>query len=55
MLAKGLLPALVAGHAIDLVVHSLARRISAIHKQLPERQRKSAWQLSNGLAQHTAA
>lgn len=38
MLAKGLLPALMACHTIDLVVHSLARCISAIHKQLPGRQ-----------------
>lgn len=42
MLAKGLLSALVACHAIDLVIHPLARSVSAIHKQLPEWQDKSA-------------
>lgn len=53
MLAKGLLPTLVACHAIDLVIYSLARRISAIHKQLPERQDMSSWQASNGGVQAT--
>lgn len=42
MLAKGLLSALVACHAIDLVIHTLTRCVSAIHKQLPARQDYSA-------------
>jgi len=33
--AQGLLSALVAGLTVDLVVYAVARRIVAVHKQLP--------------------
>ena len=39
MVAQRLLAALVACHAVDLVVHTLARgRVVAVNKQLPARQ-----------------
>lgn len=34
-LAQRLLPALVAGQAVDLVVDAVARCVIAVHKQLP--------------------
>ena len=40
MVAQRLLAALVARHAVDLVIHTLARGgVVAVNKQLPVRQR----------------